>query len=115
MKKHIRPTSRKPLSRLAVTSFVLSLIPSVLLFSALTTASIILHTASKLAVFWIMLGTIIASTVIVIVSIIFGMSAIIKISMNNLRGNNLAIAGIIISTVMFIIIILGTIITFVRY
>jgi len=62
-----------------------------------------------------MLGTIIASTVIVIVSIIFGMSAIIKISMNNLRGNNLAIAGIIISTVMFIIIILGTIITFVRY
>jgi len=62
-----------------------------------------------------MFGTIIASTVTVIVGIILGMSAIIKISIHDLRGNSLAIASIIISTVMFIVIILATIITFWRY
>ena len=90
-------------SKLAIASFVLSLIPIIayilfLLSAIITPADTKLFKIIELIQI-ILLGFIYLSYYILIASIVLGIIALVKIRNNNLGGKWLAIIGIILSTI----------------
>ena len=91
-------------SRLAIASFVLSLIPIISFMLPILLTRIITTNNTQLSkiidfTFYIILDFISLTFLFLIASIILGIVALIKIKRNKLKGRGFAIAGIIISVI----------------